>query len=551
MDLPIVNVNVFQTIAPEPNLLQKKGAIVTQGGTVLSIGTFQYITQPSDLVAITPAALAITSMAWAGAYGGQVTVTTAAPHGVTVGEQFVTTIAGALPAGYNGDVIATSTGTSTFTYYLAVNPGSETTPGTYTRRGVGDLQAAVLDFFAQGLGLGVYIFEAGVGEPTAGVGVLSNFIAANVQYQQFYAYLVPRNWDGNAAYLSMIALFDGTTAKTYFFTTATIATWPLYTGHKCVFAMVQAPVYGPWPANVLTDLVYSTGVVTATTTTNHGVAPGDTFTLAGNTPTAYNGTFTALPGTTGTTLTYALRSDPGMISVEGSLLQSIYTSDGVPADEFTLAAAFRALLNISPSTINRVAPFAFTELVDVTPFPTMGNSTLLTTLKNGSVNYIGNGSEGGIANDLLYWGKLMDGRPMNYWYAVDAWQINVKLDLANEAINGSNNNINPLYYEQRGIDRLQLRAQATMGRMITYGLALGSVIPSSLDGPALRDALDKGTYNGNVNVNAVPFTDYTAENPTDYTEEIYNGISITGTPLLGFLSITVNIDVTDFVGGGA
>lgn len=35
--------------------------------------------------------------------------------------------------------------------------------------------------------------------------------------------------------------------------------------------------------------------------------------------------------------------------------------------------------------------------------------------------------------------------------------INLEMDLANEVINGSNTTVNPLYYEQNGIDRLQRR----------------------------------------------------------------------------------------------
>lgn len=549
MDLPIVNVNVFQTLAPEPNLLQKKGAIVTQGGTILSIGTSLYITEPADLDAYYAAALALTSMAWSSAFGGTVTVTATAAHGVAVGSQFVTTIAGVIPAAYNGTFLAIATGATTFTYGLAANPGSATTQGTYTPRGVGDLQAAVTTFFTQGLGLGVRIFECGAGEPTAGVGVLSNFITTNASQQQFYAYLVPRNWDGNTAFLALIATLTGTKAKTYFFVTSTVANYSLYAGKKDVDVMIEAPKYGPWASNVLTNITWSGSVATATTTTNHGVAPGQQFTLTGNTPIGYNGTFIALTGTTGTTLVYALATNPGSITVEGSLIQSFYTSAGIPATEFTHAADFRQLLNISPSSSNRVAPFAFTELQGVTPFPTMGNSTLLTTLKAAGVNYVGDGSEGGLEMNLLYWGKLMDGRSWNYWYAVDWWQINVKLDLANAVINGSNNNINPLLYNQIGIDRLQQVAAGTMARAIIYGMAVGTVKPSSLAALAYQAALDKGDFTGNVSVNAEPFTAYTTENPSDYINEVYNGISITATPQLGFLSITVNIDVTDFVGG--
>ena len=45
------------------------------------------------------------------------------------------------------------------------------------------------------------------------------------------------------------------TAKTYFFTTTTLATYKTYTAlMKDVFSEIEAPEYGVWPANVLTAL---------------------------------------------------------------------------------------------------------------------------------------------------------------------------------------------------------------------------------------------------------------------------------------------------------
>ncbi|EMD3913601.1 hypothetical protein VQ345_004778 [Salmonella enterica] len=50
----------------------------------------------------------------------------------------------------------------------------------------------------------------------------------------------------------------------------------------------------------------------------------------------------------------------------------------------------------------------------------------------------------------------------NYWYSVAWCAINLELDLANEVINGSNTTVNPLYYDQQGIGRLQRRALKTL-----------------------------------------------------------------------------------------
>lgn len=195
----------------------------------------------------------------------------------------------------------------------------------------------------------------------------------------------------------------------------------------------------------------------------------------------------------------------------------------IPDDEFSLAAPFYAWLNNNPSTTNKVAPFAFRYLYSVTPYPLRGNGALFTTLKAANMNWIGTGAEGGITNTVLMWGTTKDGRDATYWYSVDWVQINIDLDLSNEIINGSNNPINPLYYNQDGINRLQARAQATMNRGISYGLVLAP-----------------------VTVDAVDFPTYVIDNPNDYPIGKYAGLSVTYTPARGFVEIIFNVNVTDF-----
>lgn len=54
-----------------------------------------------------------------------------------------------------------------------------------------------------------------------------------------------------------------------------------------------------------TNRARSSNVATITTNTAHGIAVGQTFTISGVTGAAYNGTFVATSGTTGSTLKYA------------------------------------------------------------------------------------------------------------------------------------------------------------------------------------------------------------------------------------------------------
>ena len=543
---PIVIVNVTQTIAPTPSTLQKTGALISQGGTTLTAGTYSLLTQESDLTPLLASSAALSSLAWAGAFGGQVTATTSAPHGIPLNEQFVTTIAGAAPSGYNGTYLATATGASTFTYYLAANPGSETSPGTYTPKGVGEISAMAKTFFAQGAQQGVYVLELGAVTTANAIAALDTFITTNGQF--FYSYLVPRSWDGDSTFLAYLADFESTTSKTYFFVTTTLQNYGLYNDQmKDVVALVEAPVYGTWAGATFSAATWLAGEVTATTGAAHGIAPGQYFKVVGVSPATYNGTFIALPGTTGTTLVYGVPTNPGSYVSGGTIPVQRYASAGVPPTEFTHAADFWVTLNYNPSTTNKVTPFAFAYLYGVTRFPIQGNAAVLTQLKNANINYVGYGAEGGISNNILLWGHTLDGRPFNYWYSVDWMQINVDLAIANAIINGSNDPINPLYYNQDGINRLEQVAARVGSNAISYGLALGTVSQVSLDGPEFQNNLNAGKYAGNVVVNAIPFVNYTAENPGDYKIGKYAGLSMVYTPLRGFEQIIFNINVTDFV----
>jgi hypothetical protein len=239
--MSIVQVNVNQTSAPVPSLLQKKGAVISQGGTNKAAGTITPITQLSDLTPIQPAPLALTSLAWA---AGVVTATTTAPHNIPNGQVVPLTIAGAAPAGYNGTFQCTSTGASTFTYPLAANPGAETAPGTYTPAAVAEVLAAFTTIFAQGSQQAVWVLELGMVDTAHGVTALGAYITANTAKGAgpFYAYLPPREWDAEPTFLPFAATFSNVNSKTYFFATTKIATFaniPATT--KSINAMVEAP----------------------------------------------------------------------------------------------------------------------------------------------------------------------------------------------------------------------------------------------------------------------------------------------------------------------
>ena len=425
----IVNVSVTQQVAPAPSTLQQTGALISQGATTLAAGSTQLLTQLSDLSGILTGSVAITSMSYA---TGVVTVTTTTNHGVPSGDIVQGIISGVTPAGYNGTFQITSTGSNTFTYPLGSNPGSVTIQGTFTLADVQELVAMATTFFAQGSNQSVYVLELGVGSAAQGVTALTEYLLNPTI--EFYSYLLPTSWDTEPTAVSLANTYTGTTAKTYFYVTTTLATFDAWAGIKSVFASLQSP--------------------------------------------------------------------------------------SAPVIEFSAAAIFWTTLSYNPSASNLAHPLAFTYVYAVTPY--VLTNTQQTLLKAAGVNWIGTGAEGGISNKIIFWGTYMDLNPFNYWYSVDWLSVNVEISLANAIINGSNTPTNPLYYNQAGINTLQKVAQATTNNGIAFGLILS---PAS--------------------VQAVSFSTYVAQHPSDYATGTYNGLSLTFVPARGFTSITIYLTASN------
>jgi hypothetical protein len=269
----IVNLNTSVTQAPQPSQLQQSGAVVSTGGTSLTANAAQYCGNLAQVQAILQPALALESLSWA---SGTVTATTSATLGLSTGSTFTVIIAGAVPAGFNGTYKATVTGTDTFTYALAANPGSETSPGTYTVPSCGFLLDAATTFFAQGTSVGLYVLELGAqASDAAAITALQTWITANDSPQQFYAYLLPGAWDADqsAALNTFCANYSSAQGMRYFFVTTSSANLSAYAGTKSVFAVVPSPtaatsehdaaaffyqwlVNNPGPGNILAPMAY-------------------------------------------------------------------------------------------------------------------------------------------------------------------------------------------------------------------------------------------------------------------------------------------------------
>lgn len=233
-----------------------------------------------------------------------------------------------------------------------------------------------------------------------------------------------------------------------------------------------------------------------------------------------------------------------------ALMKCVYMeieAPGIPITEFSLAATFYVTLKYNPSSTNQVPPLAFSFVFGVTPYPLLGNSALLATLKAANVNYVTTGAEGGISNTMIKWGVNADGRPFNYWYSVDWVQINADLTISNVVINGSNNVLAPLYYDQNGIDRLQIAVQQLSTQAVSNGLAVGPVSAYTLAPADFEALIESGNAPVGVLVNAVPFVTYVTQNPLDFPIGQYGGLQMSYTPSRGFTAIIFNVNVSDLV----
>ena len=197
----------------------------------------------------------------------------------------------------------------------------------------------------------------------------------------------------------------------------------------------------------------------------------------------------------------------------------IAISPNAASTEFPAANVFAIPLNFSPSVINKVPTGAYQFLYGPTPWPV--NSSSIPTMETAFVNYAASGAEGGITNVILKKGVYADGTQLNHWYAVDWLHINVQLQLANAIINGANNRVNPLYYNQAGINTLQSVAQSVVNQAVSYGL-----------------------FGGSPQVQAIPYLTYTAAFPNDYSNGVYNGLSVTVSTQQGFLTITFAVVIS-------
>jgi hypothetical protein len=471
---PITKVNVSQQNAPLPNQLQRTGAVVSQGGTTLTPGTYSLLTQPSSLTSLLSGVATLSGIVQT---AGTATATLSTGT-LPTGETLILTVMGASggTTAYNGTFTCTVASATTFTYAVPTGtptPATTASSLTYTPEDVAELNAMTTTFFAQGSGVGVYVLELGLGDAVHGIAALTTFITANPN--KFYSYLLPHDWGIAPTFYSAFAInFTSDTAKTYFHVTTTLAYWQ---------------------AN----------------------------------PTVFAATLKCL-----------------VVSIEAPAVAVAFVA-GTPT-EFSAAAFFYVTLNLNPSPGNQVTQAAFSYLFGVTPYPVVGNSALFVSMETANINIVGTGAEGGITTAIELYGTTLDGNDFNkYWYSVDNVQLTLDLNTSNAVINGSNNPLAPLNYNQAGINTLQSVAGNTMQTEIATGLALGQLVYTQLTGTAFAQAYALNQFAGQVVVNAIPFVSFVTLESGDYAEGIYAGLAVAYTVQLGFRQIIYNVSVSNFI----
>ena len=369
-------------------------------------------------------------------------------------------------------------------------------------------------FFAQGTSVGAYVLELGTqSSGVTGIEALQTWITDNPGI--FYAYLVPASWDNQDEVVGSVIITAGgsgyTAAPTVTFSGGGGGTGAAGTAVIQNGAVVSVTITNPGSGYTAAPTVAFSAPGSGTTATGTVNLAAELNILAGDLASPTGRTYLFITTTIANVATY----QPN---------KSAYTfvpSPTATSQEFGAAAHFYQWLVNKPSATSPLAPMAYRFLNGVTPWPATGSSANIQTVLSafGNINLVP--PQGGITNTCIFKGTTADGSQASFWYGVDFYQITVTSDLADEVINGSNENP-PLLYDQNGINHLAAVAQRDMNTAISFGCALS------------------GT------VTAQTFAAYTTANPNDYKAGLYNGLGATIVGQNGFLVVGFQLDVIEF-----
>jgi hypothetical protein len=273
------------------------------------------------------------------------TLTTNSAHNITPGQSVV--VSGITPLGYNGTWVAQpgTTGT-TLILNTGFNPGPITVDGSATAPatvnvydpklyGIPVTPTTAYSFSLYSwakttvrpvwLGIkwydqnGTYLSTA---TPTSTNNVVSTWTRitfvnktapTSAAYAVPYVYITGTGNAGEVHYFDAFQFEASATATTY----SDSRRIDMYLTAPRINSVIN-PGFEPYSYTVPTQTPTGTTNITLSTSTAHNLSVGLSVTLAGVTPSGYNGTWTAQLGTTGTTLVLNIGSNPGAITVAGT-----------------------------------------------------------------------------------------------------------------------------------------------------------------------------------------------------------------------------------------
>lgn len=170
----------------------------------------------------------------------------------------------------------------------------------------------------------------------------------------------------------------------------------------------------PYPAAQLTGLTWAAtagGQATATFAAPHGITVGSTFTVAGSAPVGYNGTFVAIAGTTGSTLIWALVSNPGLETTLGQLAAGVAFFDATALSSWVSGGI------ITPNTRNIAVTITDWPDTYTIPFvnPPQQPVTMTVLWNTTSPNFVAPAAVAQLGGPALvdYVNSVAVGQPMN------------------------------------------------------------------------------------------------------------------------------------------
>jgi hypothetical protein len=267
---------------------------------------------------IYPYVAAATAATWSSTNGGTATLTTAAPHGLTIGQTLTATVSNLSPPTWNGTYALTATDATHLTYPLATSP----TISNIAWSSAGGGTASVTTPNAHGLTTGQTIAIAGAS---------------------------PVGYNGNFE----IVVID----STHF-------TYPLTTSPG-VFSSGGSIALGyggqvSYRISSISAASWASGTVTVTTSAIHGLTTNQIIVVSGASPAAYNGTYRITSIIDYTHFTFARVANPGAYASGAQVSIAGVTSTLIPATSTALAGASWSSSN-SQVTITTAAAHGLTS----------------------------------------------------------------------------------------------------------------------------------------------------------------------------------------------